>query len=182
MTVIYLREFNCTRYAITFENIGCVRVQKFEDISEDEKNNLCVEPSRTILGKSEICKITKISGAYETKIFDGNTILLKISEENDKHSWVYIGGDKVCSFRTNDDIYKYISNMGNNLIPYIIATGDEYIFFSSPHFKYIERKIIKNDELLNTNEKCWSFWFACFTMWKKLVRKKKIYKFHANYN
>ena len=46
------------------------------------------------------------------KIFDGNSILLKISEENDKHRWIYIGGDKVCSFLTNDDIYNYISTMG----------------------------------------------------------------------
>ena len=104
MTVIYLRKFNCTRYAITFENVGCVRIQRFEDTSVYEKNILCVEPLRTILGKSESCEMTKISADYDKKIFDGNTILLNMSEENDKHSWVYIGGDKVRSFRTDDDI------------------------------------------------------------------------------
>ena len=34
----------------------------------------------------------------------------------------------VCSFLTNDKIYKYISNMGNNLVPYSIAVGEENIF------------------------------------------------------
>ena len=59
--------------------------------------------------------------------FVGNTILLKVSEENDKYRYVYIGGDQVCSLLTNDKIYKYISNMGNNLVPYSIAIGWENI-------------------------------------------------------
>ena len=36
-----------------------------------------------------------MSGAFEKLVIDGNTILLKISEENDKHRYVYIGGDDV---------------------------------------------------------------------------------------
>ena len=57
------------------------------------------------------------------KVFDGNTILLKISEKKEKHKYVYIGGDMVCSFMTSDNIYEYISSMGNNLYPYSVATG-----------------------------------------------------------
>ena len=53
------------------------------------------------------------SGAFDKKVFDGNTILLKRSEENDKHKYVYIGGDMVSSFVTSDNIYENISNMGN---------------------------------------------------------------------
>ena len=60
---------------------------------------------------------------------DGKTILLKISDEKDRHRWVYVGGDKVCSFLTDDDIYKYISTKGNNLNPYSIAIGDKNIYF-----------------------------------------------------
>ena len=63
------------------------------------------------------------------KKYDWNKILLKISEENDRHSWVYVGGDKVCSFLTDDDIYKNISNMGNNLTPYSVAIGEKNIYF-----------------------------------------------------
>ena len=50
MTFICLTEFNCTRYAVTFENKGCARVQKFEDIPVYVKKILCVKPLRTILG------------------------------------------------------------------------------------------------------------------------------------
>ena len=53
MTVIYLTEYICRRYAVTFDNDGCVRMQSFEGIPKYEKNILCVKPLRTILGESE---------------------------------------------------------------------------------------------------------------------------------
>ena len=140
MTVLYLTEYNSRRNAVTFENDDCVRVQKFEDNPDYEKNILCVKPLRTILGKSEICEMTKISGAYDIKIFDGNTILLNLSEEKDRHRWVYVGGDKVCSFLTVHDIFKYISNKGNNPTPYSIAIGEKNIYFLTPHFKFIKKR------------------------------------------
>ena len=92
MTVIFLTEHNCRRYAVTFENNGCVRVQKFKDIPDYEKNIWRVKPLRMSLGKNGICRMTEVLGAYDKENYDGNTILLKISEENDKHRWVYIGG------------------------------------------------------------------------------------------
>ena len=63
--------------------------------------------------------------------------MLKISEENGKHKYVYIGGDMVSSFMTNDNIYEYISNMGNNLCPYSVATGDKNYCLLTPNFKFI---------------------------------------------
>ena len=42
--------------------------------------------------------------------------------------------------------------MGNNLTPYSFAIGKEYLFLTL-HFKFIKRKMINNDELLNTNER-----------------------------
>ena len=152
MTAIYLKEYICRRYAIPFENDGCVRVQKFEDISDYEKNILCEKPLRTILGESEICEMIKISGAYDLKVFQGNNILLKISDENDKQRWVNVGCDKVCSFLTNGDMYKYTTKMGNSLTPYRIAIGSEDLYSVTPDFKFFKREMIKNDELLNTNE------------------------------
>ena len=50
----------------------------------------------TFLGKSQLCDMTEISGAKDKKVFDGNTILLKIGEENNKHRYLYVGGDMVC--------------------------------------------------------------------------------------
>ena len=81
-----------------------------------------------------------MSGALDKSVFDGKTILLKISEENDKHRCFYIGGDMICSFLTTHNIYKYISNKGNNLTPYSIAVGHENVSFSTPHFKFIKRE------------------------------------------
>ena len=117
MTIIYITENNCERYGVTFQNNGYVKVQKFEDISKDKNTIYCVKPMEIFLGKSQVCNMTMVSGSFDKKVFDGNTILLKVCEENGKNKYIYIGGDMVCSFMTNDNIYEYISNMGNNLSP-----------------------------------------------------------------
>ena len=75
----------------------------------------------TFLATSQLCDMTEFSGAEDKEVFNGNTILLDIEKENNKHRYVYIGGDMVCSFLTNDRNYKYISNMGNSLTPCSIA-------------------------------------------------------------
>ena len=75
-----------------------------------------------------------ISGASDKSVFDENTILLKISEENDKHKYLYIGGGMISSFLANDIISKYISIMGSNLTPYSITIGDENIYFLNSVF------------------------------------------------
>ena len=95
---------------------------------------------QTFLGKSESCKMAAMSGVFDKSVFDGNTILLKMSEENDKHRYLFIGGDMVCSFLTNDKIYNNISNMGNSLTPYSIAIEEENIYFLTPHFIFVEKK------------------------------------------
>jgi len=42
MTIIYLAEHNCRCYRVTFEYNGCIKVQKFKDISNDENNILYI--------------------------------------------------------------------------------------------------------------------------------------------
>ena len=112
MTIIYVTENICQRYDVTFRNNGWIKVQKFKDVSDDNKNIIYeVNPMETIIGKSQLCNMTEFSGAKDKEVFNGNTILLEIGIENNKHRYVYIGGDMVCSFLTNDRIYKYISNM-----------------------------------------------------------------------
>ena len=124
MTVKYITENNTRCYAVTSENKGWIKVQKIGDVGDDDKNIIYeVNPMQTFIGKSQLCNMTKFSGAKDREVFDGNTILLEIGKENNKHKYIYIGGDQVCSFLTNDRIYKYISNMGNNLTPYSIAIG-----------------------------------------------------------
>ena len=68
MTIIYVTEHNTKGYGVTFENKGSVKVQKFEDISADENNVLCVRPMRTFGGKSRFCDLTEMSGAKDKKI------------------------------------------------------------------------------------------------------------------
>ena len=51
MTVIHITENNCESYAVTFENNGFVQVQKFEDVSENDKNIIySINPMKTVLG------------------------------------------------------------------------------------------------------------------------------------
>ena len=140
MTIIYVTENNCKCYGVTFENKGWIKVQKLEDISDKKYFFYKVTPMETFLGKGQECEKTAYSGAFNKTCFDGNTIFVKISEENNKHRYLYTGGDMICSFLTNDRIYKYISNMRNNLTPYSIATGWKNLYFLTSHFKFVEKK------------------------------------------
>ena len=111
MTIIYITENNCECYAVTLQNNGWIKVQKFEDGSLDKNIIYTVNPMETFSGKSKVCAMTALSGAFDKNCFDGNTILLKVGIENGKDNYVYIGGDMVCSFMTSDNLYEYISNM-----------------------------------------------------------------------
>ena len=44
MTIIYITEYNCKCYAVTFENKGWVKAQKFDDESLDENIIYTVNP------------------------------------------------------------------------------------------------------------------------------------------
>ena len=149
MTVIYITENNCKCYAVTFQNNGFVQVQQFEDVSEIDKNIIySINPMKSFSGKSQRCSMTALSGAFDKSCFDGNTMLLKVAIENGKNKYVYIGGDMVCSFMTSDNIYEYVSNMGNNLTPYSIATGEENYYLLTPNFSFIKKDKIDYNTLL----------------------------------
>ena len=149
MTVIYITEDNCECYAVTFENKGWVKVQKFEDESLAENIIYTVNPMETFLGKTQRCTMTALSGAFDKGCFDGNTILLKVGIENGKNRYLYIGGDMVCSFLTSDSIYKYVSNMGNNLSPYSFATGEKNYYLLAPNFSFIKKDKIDYKTILD---------------------------------
>ena len=149
MTIIYITENNCECYAVTFKNDGCVKVQKFEDISEDRNIIYEVNPIETFMGKSQLCDMRIFSGAKDKKVFDGNTILLEIGKENNKHKYVYIAGEGVYSFLNNDKIYEYVSNMGNKLCPYSVATSLEKYYLLAPNFSFIKKDKIDYDTILN---------------------------------
>ena len=104
MTNIYLPEYNTRCYGLTFQNKGWIKVHNFEDISDDENNIYCVNPLEKFLGGNEELYKTLMLGAFDKSVFDGNTVFIKISEEHGRHRYVFIGGNMICSFLTNDNI------------------------------------------------------------------------------
>ena len=149
MTIKYLTEHKTNYYAVTSQNKGWIKVQKIRDVGDDENNLYEVNPFETFAGKSHLCDMTDFLGVMDKQVFDGNTNLLEIGKENNKHRYVYIGGDMVCSFLTCDRIYEYISNMGNNLIPYSVAAGEENQFLLAPNFKFIKKDKIDYNTILD---------------------------------
>ena len=148
MTVINLTEYNIKCYGVTLQNNGFVKVHNFEDISNDENNILYINPLETFLGKCKVCEMR----TDDESVFDGNTILLKMSEERDKHRYFCIGSIMVCSFLNADKFYECISNKGNNLTPFSIAISGENIYFLTPFIKLIKREKIIYKKILNTIE------------------------------
>ena len=147
MTIIYITENNTKCYAVTSQTKGWIKVQKTRDVGDDKNIIYEVNPMQIFIGKSQLCNLTEFSGAEDKEVFDGNTILLEIEKETNKHRYVYIGGDMVFSFLTNDKIYKYIPNMGNNLTPYSIAIGWENIYYLTPYFKFVKKENIDVDDI-----------------------------------
>ena len=173
MTIIYITENNTECYAVTSQNNGIIKVQNLEDVGD---KNIIYEviPIETFIGKSQLCDMTEFSLAEDKEVFNGNTILLRVSGENNKHRYVYIGGDMVCSFLTNDRIYKYISNMGNNITPCGIAIGWENIYFLTPYFRVIKKENIDVDNI----DKLFDIDYDDITSREKM----EINKIHSNYD
>ena len=176
MTVLYITENNCKYYAVTFQNNGFVQVQQFEDVSESDKNIIySINPMKTFLGKSQRCSMTALSGAFDKACFDGNTILLKVGIENGKNKYVYVGGDMLCSFMTSDNIFEYVSNMGNNLTPYSIAIGEENYYLLAPNFSFIKKDKIDYDDILKGI-------YVPDSDLKESFEELELCEIHSNYN
>ena len=183
MTVIFITEYNSECYGVIFQNNECVKVQKFEDISNDKNTILNIKPIELFVGKNQACFMNAMSGAFDRMVFDGNSILLKMSEEWNRHRYVNISGNMVCSFLTNDNIYEYISNMGKNLTIYSIAVGDENFYFFTPHFKIFRRDKIDYDDLLKTIEiSVDPYDYHLSNCGKDSFKKLRLYKIHSKYD
>ena len=55
----------------------------------------------------------------------------------------------VCSLMTSDNIYEIISNMGNNLCPNSVATGEENYYLLAPNIKFIKKDKIDYNTILD---------------------------------
>ena len=176
MTIISLIENNTMCYGVTFQNNGNIKIQKLEDISADKINIYCVKPLEVIMGKSQVCDMTIFSVPLDKSVFDGNTTLLKLRGENNKHRYVYIGGDMVCSFLTNDKIYNMSQIWIHNLTPYSIAIGMENIYLLTPYFKFINKEKRNEDDLFE------SYDYLISKCRKDSFKKLRMYKIHSNYD
>ena len=79
----------------------------------------------------------------------------------------------VCSFMTSDNIYEYISNMGNNLCPYSVATGEENYYLFAPNFEFIKKDKIDYDTILDGKNVPDS---------KESFEELELCKMHSNYD
>ena len=93
-----------------------------------------------------------MSVAFDRPVFEGNAILLEISEERGRKRYIYNGGHMICSFLTSEKFYKCISNLGKNPSPWSLAIGDENSYFVTPNFKFFKREKFNDYELLKTKE------------------------------
>ena len=124
-----------------------------------------------------------MSRAFDESVFDVNTSLLKISDENDRHRFVYFGGDMMCSFLTDDYIYKYISIMGKTLTPYSIAIVGKNFYFLTLHFKFIKSEKINDNELLKSNGNSVDpLDYHVLNCGGGLFKKLRKYKIQSNYD
>ena len=85
MPTIYLTTHDTKSFGVKIENKEVVKVQKFENLYNDENNILCVKPSEKVLGKCDVTNMLIKLGNLDKSIFSGSTFLLKISEENIKN-------------------------------------------------------------------------------------------------
>ena len=110
-----------------------MNVYKYEKCKFDQPF-LSFQSKHVFIGKSQ-----------DRDNYDGNTLLLEC-EDNE---YVYISGLEIVNFQIEDKIIDYISLMGNNMIPYAIAVGEKYTYFSYNRYKFIESGKIEEGTLLN---------------------------------
>ena len=81
----------------------------------------------------------------------------------------------ICSFMTSDNIYDYISNMGNNLTLYSIAIGKENYFLLAPNFSFVKKDKIDYDTILKGI-------YVPESDLKESFREIELCKIHSNYD
>ena len=134
---------------------------------------LSFQPKNIFIGKSRVCRMTEESGALNRGQYDGNSILLEMSSPLECNSlyvtssecneycfgetiqtefeFIFLSGYEIVKFCTEDKIIDFISNIGNNMVlVYAIAVGENYTYFLSDHYNFIEHEGIEERTLLNS--------------------------------
>ena len=79
----------------------------------------------------------------------------------------------LCSFVTSDIIFEFISNMGNTLCPYSVATGKENYYLLAPNFIFIKKNKIDYDTILDG---------IYVPDSKESIEELELCKIHSNYD
>ena len=124
--LVYIKNKNVIIYNIPEDKIN-------DSLYDEKKNNNnkwmyinLVEKYKAkeiFIGKSPLIRMTDFSGGHG-KYFDGNTILLFLSNNN----YVYIS-NSIEKIKIDDKIEKYYSFVGNSDVPYPMAIGKKNIYF-----------------------------------------------------
>lgn len=93
---------------------------------------------KAFVGESPKNKMTKFSGGFG---LTGNSILLYIGEQNEKHRYVFIG-DQIYEFSTNRRIKSFLSPVGNSDVPYPTAMDGKNVYFFLDRV-YVEKKFFR---------------------------------------
>ena len=140
---IFIMQYNYrNKYLVAVDSD--VNVYKYDSCKFD-KPFLSFQAKNVFIGLSKVCPMTEFCEAEDKEKFDGNTLLL----ECENNEYLYISGLEIFKLKTGDKVIDYISLIGNNMIPYTFAVGENYTYFLASHYKFIENDKIDERTLLN---------------------------------
>jgi len=125
-----------TPFNVELLDTNTVKVIDYENNTEE------IKYEQIFIGESPLNEMTKFSGGHGDQ-FKGNSILLKINE----NKYMFIGGEKY-SFNALSDIVRFVSPVGNNLVPYPFAedkNGDIYLMVEKVMMLSVKGKINIDD-------------------------------------
>lgn len=114
---VYIDETNNKVYVYKRKDTSSFELKKYTKLVE------AFNPDKIFIGESPVNPMTEFSAGHGPK-FNGNSILLKMDNENDTFKYVFIG-DQIYSFKTNHQIVSFMSHVGNNDVPYPYAIDDK---------------------------------------------------------
>ena len=137
-----------SRNLVTIDNEQSIVNNYIYEKFKFEEAFLVLNPSKTFIGNSRMCRKTEISGDRDRPDFDGKTVLAGC----DDNEYIFRSRFEIINFSKEGKILDLITLMGINTIPTATAVGDKYTYFLFDHYQFIENKIKKGTFLIFTND------------------------------
>lgn len=87
-----------------------------------------------------------MAGVDKTENMTGNSVLIRLSGNN----YVYIG-DCIYSFKPDETITEYYSNVGNSCVPYPVGVSKSYVYFMLDKV-YVEKTEFPEVDFTNSDQ------------------------------